>query len=112
MSDADKSSSAGRCDPVSLYAYGSLTMLATVLFGTVAVVGVTLFASPEKDRVKSLREATCVSHGMRLLSDKYHPAVCAFEVDEQGRRIFEKAVEVQPSAITPVPSPARNPRPF
>ncbi|MBY3433614.1 hypothetical protein HFN89_05575 [Rhizobium laguerreae] len=43
--------------------------------------------APRQDRIRSLREATCAKNGMILLEDKYHPAVCAFHVDEEGMRI-------------------------
>ena len=45
--------------------------------------------APDANRTRALREATCAKNGMTLLQDKYHPAVCAFRVDEGGNRIAQ-----------------------
>ncbi|MCS4089275.1 hypothetical protein [Rhizobium sp. BK176] len=70
-------------------------LVVSIAFGTVFYVFVMLMIlglklsseAPQRDHIRSLREATCAKNGMVLLDDKYHPAVCAFEVDEEGNRV-------------------------
>lgn len=49
----------------------------------------TALDAPDDSRTRVLRQATCEASGMSLLEDKYHPAVCAFHVDENGNRITQ-----------------------
>jgi hypothetical protein len=58
-----------------------------VIVGLILLVTDIVAKKPEQDRIQALREATCAQNGMVLLQDKYHPAVCAFKIDEAGRRI-------------------------
>lgn len=82
-----KTASSGTDQLVRAFAVMGILMMATVVVGLVILTGVLIHRAPEENRIRSLREATCADQGMFLLEDKYHPAVCAFKIDEAGKRI-------------------------
>jgi hypothetical protein len=74
---------------IAAYAKLAIGMMLIVMVG-VGFLAVTMaLDAPAENRTRALREATCAKNGMTLLQDKYHPAVCAFRVDEDGNRILE-----------------------
>lgn len=62
-------------------------MMLVIIVGVLFLGAIVAVDAPRQDRIRSLQEATCTTNGMKLLQDKYHPAVCAFRVDEEGKRI-------------------------
>lgn len=82
-----KTTSSGTDQLVRAFTAMGILMMATVVIGLVVLSAVMIHRAPEENRIRSLREATCAEKGMFLLEDKYHPAVCAFKVDEAGKRI-------------------------
>jgi hypothetical protein len=72
---------------IATYAAMGIGMMLVAIVGVVFVGIVIAMDAPRADRIQNLREATCARYGMTLRDDKYHPAVCAFRVDEEGTRI-------------------------
>ncbi len=65
----------------------SIAIMVVVLISLLLFVINIDMNSVERQRTTALRQATCEKNQMMLLEDKYHPAVCAFKLDENGNRL-------------------------
>lgn len=74
---------------IAAYMKLGIGLMLIVMVGVGFLVITMALDAPAENRTRTLREATCARNGMILLQDKYHPAVCAFRVDEDGNRIKE-----------------------
>lgn len=72
---------------IAAYVKLGIGLMLIVMLGVGFLVFTMVVNAPNENRTRALREATCAENGMKLLQDKYHPAVCAFRVDEDGNRI-------------------------
>jgi hypothetical protein len=91
MKDFSKDADASSADKlIAAYVKMAIAMMLVVIVGVGFLAIKMALDAPADNRKRALREATCAKNGMTLLQDKYHPAVCAFQVDEDGNRIPAK----------------------